>query len=96
MLKEERKFLFNPFKEILESPIIYMIYNKNGELIERVFGYNNEKKKEFKKILKDYEKKGKITIKKHKNWISNFKGYAKYTIINKRTIPIKEYVFIPR
>jgi hypothetical protein len=93
----EPKFTLNPFKNILTNPVIYLILDRKSQnVIERVLCVDKKQKKEFKDILKDLEKKGKIKLKKNKTWWQNLKGYSKYTKIQGKIVPIIEYEFFPK
>lgn len=92
--KQEIKFTLNPFKNLSRSPAVYIILDKKSQKeIEKVFCVDRKQKKNFKNRLKEYEKEGKIKLKKHKTWWQNFKGYDKYTTLHGETIPIIEYEF---
>lgn len=88
------KFTFNPFKGLFRNSIFYIILDKKSQkTICKVFCVKKEEERKFKELLKGFEKKGKIEIKKHKTWWQNFKGYSKYTELGGEVIPIIEYEF---
>jgi len=92
----EYKFTLNPFKNLGRNSVVYIILDKKTQKeIYKIFCVNSDEKKIFRNELKEFEKEGEINVKKHKNWISNFKEYGKYTKLNGEVIPIIEYEFSP-
>lgn len=90
----EIKFTLNPFKNLTKNPVLYVILDKKSQkIIQKVFCVNKKEKKQFKNLLEEFDKRGKIELKKHKNWFQNFKGYSKYTKLHGDNIPIIEYEF---
>jgi hypothetical protein len=90
----EMKFTLNPFKNLTRNPVLYVILDKKSQkIMHKVFCVNKKEKNKFKELLEEFGKRGKIKLKKHKNWFQNFKGYSKYTKLNGENIPIIEYEF---
>lgn len=90
----EYKFTLNPFKGMFRNPVINVILEKKThKILYKSFCVEKSEKDKFKEILKEFNKKGKVNLKKHKTWWQNFKGYDKYTLLNGENIPIIEYEF---
>ena len=75
--------------------VYYLMDSDTDKVLDKMVCFTKEDAIKIGHKLATLEVSGLIKLKRHKNLLSRWKGYGKYTTLNGVNIPIVEYEFMP-
>jgi len=86
----------NDVKMKMRIPAVYCLVDPDTDnVLDKMVCFTKEDAIKIGHKLATLEVSGLIRLKRHKNLLSRWQGYGKYTSLNGVNIPIVEYDFMP-